>query len=70
MYVTFGPIARSTGSTRSNVALSPPIISDALPCSTVTGLPESGASSIAKPFFANSAATARVTSGAIVPMST
>ena len=49
MYVTLGPMARSTGSMRSNAASSPPIMSDALPCCTVTGLPESGASSIARP---------------------
>ncbi len=42
-------MARSTGSTRSNAALSPPTMSEALPCASVTGLPEIGASSIARP---------------------
>ncbi len=70
MWVTFGPMARSTGSTRSKAARSPPTMTEALPCASVTGLPEMGASSMLKPLAANCAATARLTSGAIVLMST
>ena len=69
MCVTFGPIASSTGLTRSNAASSPPTMTEALPCATVTGLPEIGASSMIEPALANSAATARLASGAIVLMS-
>jgi hypothetical protein len=49
--------------------VSPPTITEALPAVTVTGLPEIGASSMWRPALANSAATARLTSGAIVLMS-
>ena len=42
---------------------------EALPCTTVTGLPESGPSSMIDPALANSAATARLASGSIVLMS-
>ena len=69
MRVTFGPIASSTGFTRSKAAASPPIMIEALPCTTVTGLPESGPSSMIEPALANSAATARLASGSIVLMS-
>ena len=69
IWVTFGPIARSTGSALSNAALSPPTMTEALPCASVTGLPEIGASSIVRPLPANSAAIARLTSGEIVLMS-
>ena len=68
--VTFGPMASSTGLARSNAASSPPTMTEALPCATVTGLPEIGASSMSEPALANSAATARLTSGSIVLMST
>ena len=62
-------MARITGSARSNAGRSPPTMSEALPCASVTGLPEIGASSIAKPFAANSAEIARLASGEIVLMS-
>ncbi len=67
--VTFGPIASSTGFARSNAASSPPIITEACPAFTVTGLPEIGPSSMIEPAFANSAATERLSSGSIVLMS-
>ena len=67
--VTFGPIASITGLARSKAAASPPTITEALPAFTVTGLPERGASSMWRPALANSAATARESSGAIVLMS-
>ena len=69
MRVTLGPIASSTGFTRSNAASSPPTMIEALPAVTVTGLPEIGASSMIAPALANSCATARLASGAIVLMS-
>ncbi len=53
----------------SKAALSPPTMTEALPCTSVTGLPEIGASSIASPSRANAAATARLSSGEIVLMS-
>ena len=46
MCVTFGPIASITGFARSNAAASPPTITEALPATTVTGLPEIGESSM------------------------
>src|SRR3954468_4974698 len=69
MRVTFGPIASITGFARSNAPASPPTITEALPATTVTGLPEIGASSMKRPVLANSAATSRLTSGDIVLMS-
>ena len=69
MRVTFGPIASSTGLTRSKAASSPPIITEALPAVTVTGEPEIGPSSMTAPALANSAATARLSSGSMVLMS-
>src|SRR6516165_10610633 len=47
-----------------------PTMTAALPCASVTGLPEIGASSMATPCLANSAEIARLASGAIVLMST
>ena len=49
MWITFGPIASSTGLAVSNAVASPPTISEACPAFTVTGLPEIGASSIMRP---------------------
>ena len=69
MRVTFGPIASSTGLARSKAASSPPIITEALPAFTVTGLPEIGPSSMNEPALANSAATSRLASGSMVLMS-
>ena len=69
MRVTFGPIASSTGLARSNASASPPIMTEAWPAFTVTGLPDSGPSSMIDPALANCAATARLASGSIVLMS-
>ena len=69
MWVTLGPMASSTGFARSKAALSPPIMMEAWPALTVTGLPDSGPSSMIEPALANSAATARLASGSIVLMS-
>src|SRR6266516_3148578 len=55
-------MARKTGSMRSKAALSPPTMTAALPCASVTGLPEIGASSMATPCLANSAEIARLAS--------
>src|SRR5262249_43207952 len=44
-------MARSTGSMRSKAVLSPPTMTAALPCASVTGLPEIGASSMATPLL-------------------
>ena len=54
MRVTLGPIASSTGLTRSKAASSPPIMIEALPAFTVTGEPDSGPSSMMAPAFSNS----------------
>ena len=67
---TFGPIASRIGLTRSNVASSPPTISDALPWSTTIAVPDTGASSICAPVPATCAASARVFAGLAVLMST
>ena len=69
MRVTLGPIASSTGFTRSKAVSSPPIMIEALPAFTVTGEPESGPSSMIAPAFKNSSAMARLSSGSIVLMS-
>ena len=69
MRVTFGPIASSTGLARSNASASPPIITEARPAFTVTGLPDSGPSSMIDPASANFSAIARLASGSIVLMS-
>ena len=69
MRVTFGPMASSTGLTRSKAASSPPIMIEACPAFTVTGEPDSGPSSMIEPALANSAATARLASGSMVLMS-
>ena len=44
-------------------------MTEAWPAFTVTGLPDSGPSSMIDPALANSAATARLASGSIVLMS-
>ena len=67
--VTLGPIASSTGFTRSNAASSPPIITEACPAFTVTGLPDNGPSSMMEPALAKAAATSRLASGSMVLMS-
>ena len=69
MRVTFGPIASSTGLARSNAASSPPIITEALAGLHRDRAAGERASSMIEPALANSAATARLTSGSIVLMS-
>ncbi len=53
----------------SNTSRSPPTMIDAFPSARVTVLAEIGASSMCRPLAENSAATARLSSGAMVLMS-
>src|SRR3989442_9252956 len=69
-WVTLGPMSSSSGLTRSKVARFPPTITDSLPCSSVTTLPDTGASTMSAPFSRTWAATARLTAGLTVLMST
>ena len=69
-WITFGPIASSTGRARSTASSSPPTMSDALPWSTVIEVPETGESSICAPAAATASASARVFAGLAVDMST
>src|SRR5947208_1058765 len=63
---TFGPIASSTGRTRSYTSASPPTMIESLPCSSVLTLPDTGASSIAAPSSATRSASSRMPDGLCV----
>ena len=67
---TFGAIASSTGLARSSTSRPPPTISEAFPCSTVTDVPDTGASSMSAPAARTCSASARVFAGLAVLMST
>jgi hypothetical protein len=69
-WMTRGPIASSTGIARANASSEPPTMSDALPCSTVIDVPDTGESSISAPAAAIRSASARVQAGLAVDMST
>ena len=69
MGVIDAPMERRKGRTRSSAAASPPTKNASLPCSTVTALPDTGASRKAPPAAATSAPSARVTAGLTVLMS-
>src|SRR5262249_13641784 len=66
---TIGPTSSMIGLTRSNASGSPPTMIDALPCSTVVGAPEIGASSILAPSASTSTASVREFAGEPVVMS-
>ena len=69
-WVTFGPMSCKIGLTCSTASASPPTMIERLPCSSVNGLPETGASSICAPVSATRAASARLALGLTVLIST
>src|SRR5215213_7250792 len=69
MYVTFGPMARSTSSMCSNASRLPPAMTDIWPAARVAGLPETGQSRNEAPVARTRSASSTLASGAIVLIS-
>src|SRR5215831_1033353 len=69
-WVTLGPMSSSRGLRRSKVSFRPPTMTDSFPSCKVTTLPETGASTMSAPLARTLAASARLTAGLTVLIST